>query len=202
MDGTLSDLNFDEIFWKELIPEVYAEKNNIGLKEAQTKIFQEYEKEYGNKNWTDPEYWFKKLDIGNFKDHIPELSKQVIHYSDVIPVLKELKKEYKLIIITHATKHFIDIKKEIDNLGEYFQKIFSVPDDFNSSQKDKGVYQEILKQLNLQPNELIHVGDDYIFDYEVPTSLGIKSFYLDRKESTSGPHVIKDFFALKEKLTQ
>jgi putative hydrolase of the HAD superfamily len=44
--------------------------------------------------------------------------------------------------------------------------------------------------LGVTPEEIIHVGDHYEFDYLVPRSLGIRAFFLDRSGQRNGDSVL------------
>jgi putative hydrolase of the HAD superfamily len=47
---------------------------------------------------------------------------------------------------------------------------------------------------------MIHVGDHKEFDYLSPQNLGITSYYLDRKENTTGNHVVSDLKQFENKI--
>ncbi len=42
MDGTLLDKHFDDYFWEHLVPEKYAEKNNISFEAALDNLYRKY----------------------------------------------------------------------------------------------------------------------------------------------------------------
>jgi predicted HAD superfamily hydrolase len=43
---------------------------------------------------------------------------------------------------------------------------------------DGDLYNYVLSKENLKPEEMVHIGDNYHSDYEVPYSKGIKAFYM------------------------
>jgi FMN phosphatase YigB (HAD superfamily) len=50
--------------------------------------------------------------------------------------------------------------------------------------------------LNVQVNEIIHIGDNKEFDFLSPKRIGIKSFYLNRDRTETGEgivHSLSDF---------
>jgi putative hydrolase of the HAD superfamily len=47
---------------------------------------------------------------------------------------------------------------------------------------------------------MIHIGDHFEFDYLIPQQLGIRSFYLDRKEERKGSNVVNDLKVFMKKL--
>ena len=54
----------------------------------------------------------------------------------------------------------------------------------------------------VSPDEMVHVGDDECFDFEVPNKLGITAFYLDRTGEHSGDHVVHGLQELSGKLAR
>ena len=59
------------------------------------------------------------------------------------------------------------------------------------------VYRQLLKRMNLKPNDLIHVGDDYEFDYRMPKKIGIKAVLIDRSKEIKGKDIIHDLSEIK-----
>jgi putative hydrolase of the HAD superfamily len=51
-------------------------------------------------------------------------------------------------------------------------------------------YQQVCDILNVDPQEIVHVGDHYDFDYLVPRRLGMQAFYLDRSGERVGEFVL------------
>ncbi|MEU7525223.1 HAD family hydrolase [Saccharothrix sp. NPDC042600] len=46
--------------------------------------------------------------------------------------------------------------------------------------KANGLFEIVLKQLNLSPEQVLHVGDNEVADYEVPTELGLRTVHFRR----------------------
>ena len=46
--------------------------------------------------------------------------------------------------------------------------------------KASGLWEIVLKDLGREPEQLVHVGDNQVADYEVPTELGIRTVYYER----------------------
>src|SRR4030042_5324103 len=102
MDGTLLDRYFDDYFWEHLVPEKYAEKNNITFGKAKEELMVKYKVHEGTLNWTDLDFWSKELDID-----IPALKEQIKHLIEVHPhvedFLKMVKRQKKkLFLVTNA----------------------------------------------------------------------------------------------------
>ncbi len=200
LDGTLSDLNFDKLIWNTEIPKLYSEKHNVSLEEAKNKVFFEYNDDIGHHRWTDISYWFEKFGLDDYNKLLEDVKHNIKIFPEVIPILKELKEKYKLIIITQSEKRLLDIKLKAENLGEFFSETFSTPSDFKKLEKDDEIYNKIMEKLKIKPEEMIHIGDDHDFDYLIPKSLGIRSFFLDRSKEQEGEYIVHNLEEFKEKI--
>ena len=112
-------------------------------------------------------------------------------FPDTKPALEKLSRMFPLVVLTQSTREFVEIKMKTEAIGRYFSFVFSVVDEFNMVKKQPKVYRYLLKIYKLKPHELVHVGDDWEFDYETPRKLGIQAFYLDRKNKRKGEHVVR-----------
>ena len=182
MDGTLVGEDVDFYIWNEEIPKLYAEKYNLSLEEAKKEVYADYYKQRyidNVKEWASLERWLKFYNI-KYEDLKVDFEKEVHIYPEVKETLEYLKKYYSLIVVTNAHKDFMEIKLDLENLKSYFEKIYTSLDS-NSGKKDKDLFNKIIENFNITNKEIIHVGDDPYYDKEVPESLGIKSYLLDRE---------------------
>jgi len=199
-DGTLVDDKYDNFFWNEEIPKAYAEKNNISLVEAKKFVYSEYYKAlYIERiaNWTNYDYWLERFGLEKEK-LLLILEHENLVYDDSKIILKYLKdKGYKIVVISNSEKNILDIK--LKSLKHYVDKAISV---FNKYGINKGsvVFEKELLDLELKPEELIHVGDDFEQDYLSPKATGIKSYLLRRnsKKEDLQEHEINSLLDLKK----
>jgi len=204
LDGTLFDMDFENTLWFEEIPKLYSEVHGISLEEAKKKVLSAYN-EIGDEDyrWYDPHYWIKRFELGKpWHEIVKDLKHKVHMYPEAKKVLSELKKGNRLIVISNATRDFINIKMEVENLDQYFERIFSVTSDFGVVKKDTDIYKKVCKIMKIKPEELVHVGDHYKFDYAMPRQLGVKAFFLDRKKENKDQYIVHDLKEFKEKINQ
>jgi len=183
LDGTLMDkTKFDDLLWFKEIPKIYAKKHGIGFEEAKKKVSEiYYQHDHTKANWYMPSFWFKHLDLKeNPEEIMKELQKGCEIFPEVLDVLARLKKKYRLIILTHSTHEMNEFKLEVEGLKGYFDEIISTVTDLNLTKKSDKVYQMLLEKFNIKKEEIVHIGDNYEFDYDMPKNMGIKAFFLDR----------------------
>jgi len=203
-DGTITKTTFADLFWLEGLPRLYSQKYNVDLDEAKDFLFKEYER-IGKERleWYDPDYWFSRFDIDySWKKLMEDYSYAIEIYPDVIPTLENLKENYSFIIISNARKEFIEIQMEKLNIKKYFKRVFSTVSDFSMVKKDGNVYRKVCEEMEIDNKEILHVGDDYKFDFLAPRSVGIKAIYLDRKSGKKGDFVINSLEHLPEMVSR
>jgi putative hydrolase of the HAD superfamily len=204
MDGTLVDPEFTDWVWSHGIPTLYAKKVGIPFEEAKAFVVNEYLKVgEGAIEWYDIKYWFQWFQLEqSWSMVMKQYADKINIYPDVNSVLERLKDGFRMVLTSNAGREFIDVEMEVTGLGRYFERIFSATSDFHEVKKTKGFYQRICQSLGTRPQEIVHVGDHYEFDYVVPRSLGIHAFYLDRSGEQKGEFIIPDLRDLERKLPE
>ena len=202
MDGTLVDSEFTDWVWLHGIPTLYAEKVRVPFEEAKHFVVEEYLKVgEGAIEWYDIKYWFEFFKLEqNWKVLMERYVDKINIYPDVNHLLDRLRDRFRLVLTSNAGKEFIDVEMEATGLKKYFDRIFSATSDFGEVKKTMGFYQRICQILGASPQEIVHVGDHYEFDYLVPRSLGIHAFYLDRSGKQRGDLILRDLRDLEKRL--
>lgn len=123
MDGTLLDKYFDDQFWEEYVPKVFAEVNNLTEEEARKALLKRYQAVESTLQWTDLDFWSKQLGLD-----IPDLKCKVDHlikvHPYVIDFLKYLKKIGKTVhLVTNAHSKTLDIKLRKTAIGPHFDRL-------------------------------------------------------------------------------
>jgi putative hydrolase of the HAD superfamily len=202
LDGTLVTDEFTQIVWHQGIPELYSKENKCTFEEAQQFIFNEYSKVGdGALEWYDVKYWLKffRLNI-RWQDLLHKFKGSIRTYPEVEGILSQLNNSYQLIITSNAAREFLDTELQETTIAPFFEHIFSATTDFKEVKKTGQFYQRICEQINVEPHQIVHVGDHYDFDYLIPQQLGITSFYLDRKGKKRGPYIVNNLNEFAEKL--
>ncbi len=202
MDGTLIDPVFTDWVWGHGIPTLYAQKMGLPFEIAKAFVEGEYRK-VGDAaiEWYDIKYWFRFFRLEESWNGLMErYIDKITVYSDVDHLLERLSDHFQLVLTSNAGREFIKVEMDATGLGRYFGRIFSATSDFGEVKKTTGFYSRICEILKAVPEEIVHVGDHYEFDYLVPRSLGIHALYLDRSGEKKGDFVIQDLRNLEEKI--
>jgi HAD superfamily hydrolase (TIGR01493 family) len=201
LDGTLVHGRFGDMVWHQGIPETFSQKYAVPLEEAQRLILKEYEA-IGDSNllWYDVDWWIKKFDLPLSAETLLDT---YVSYIEVIPhamdVLRALRERYRLVVASNAARIFVEKELNHTRLGAYFERVISATSDLGMVKKEERFYRTLCATLSVTPDELVHVGDHQVFDYEVPLSLGISCYHFKPSEESDGA-IINDLRELLKKL--
>lgn len=194
--------NFLDLVWDYGIPELYAQNHGMLFSRAKALVQGEYKKVgEGRIEWYDVKYWFKHFNFDqDWKDLLYRFKDSIRIYPDAFQAVEKLAGSHQLIITSNATREFIDVEMEVSGLKDFFTRIFSATSDFQLVKKTPEFYSKICSLLGVRPEEITHIGDHWEFDHVIPRSLGITTFYLDRKGEKEGSFVLRDLRELGNKL--
>lgn len=123
MDGTLLDKYFDDFFWEEYVPKIFAEQNKMSSEQARKELLKRYQRVESTLQWTDLDYWSEQLQLD-----IPELKCKVDHLIQVHPFVIDFlqfirKLGKKVHLVTNAHSKTLEIKMRKTALGSWFDRI-------------------------------------------------------------------------------
>jgi HAD superfamily hydrolase (TIGR01549 family) len=192
MDGTLVNSRFVDKVWMEGMPMLYAEKTGLDFPVAKSYVVGEYMKIGSDKlEWYDLLYWIERFGLKVGKDELLQMYEDEIEtYPEVQEVLDLLAESYELVVTSNAAREFIDI--ELEGLSDYFSETFSATSDFREVKKSPLIYGTVCAHMGAKPFEVLHIGDNYNYDYESPLEAGLDALFLDRKGERSGREVVGD----------
>jgi putative hydrolase of the HAD superfamily len=203
LDGTLINYRFVDSVWFEGIPRLYSLRRGVSLEDARKAVKREYDKVGKERlEWYDLHYWIRKFGLNvDSQELLRHFEHEIKTYPEVPKVLEELKQRgFRLIIVTNARREFVELELKKAGIADYFERVFSSTSDFGLVKKTVNLYQRVCNILEISPQELIHIGDDRTFDFEVPRKLGILAFHLDRTGKQKEKRVIRSLEELERKL--
>ena len=177
-EGTLVTPDFSETIWHEAIPTLYAQKKGINFAQAKKAIVEEYGK-IGDQRleWYDIKYWFRYLGLGSSEPVIQSCLCKITYYPEVIEVLSSLASEYRLIVASGTPLELLHCL--LRDIKPYFVRIFSSISHYKQV-KSPDFYLRICEEMGVKPDQVIHVGDNWQFDFLNARQAGINSLYIDR----------------------
>lgn len=123
MDGTILDLSFDNYFWRELVPERYAEKHRLTLERAREVLRPMFEEVQHTLPWYCTDYWSEAtgLDMAALKY---EIRHRIGPIDGVEPFLQAVRESGRhLWIATNAHPVSWRLKLEYTGFRRYFDRV-------------------------------------------------------------------------------
>jgi len=146
------------------------------------------------------EYWknynarvLEKLGVKENRDFLAEqIDKQwwecsnVQLFPDVEPTLSELRaRGLKLGLVSNGFKQDLDCVLGTLKLKKWFDVVACI-ESVNCAKPNKQIFLYALKELGVEPEEAIFVGDSVPCDYEGAMNTGIRPILIDREEKIQG----------------
>ena len=203
LDGTITEASFVDSVWLEGIPRLYSLKEKISFEDAARNVKHEYDKVGRERlEWYDLRYWTTKFGLTiSPEELLGSYANKIRAFPEAEGVLKEIKdRGLRQIVVSNARREFVDLELERTNFKRYFDHVFSATSDFGLIKKSVDTFQKVCSICRVKPEEMVHVGDDLFFDFEVPKKLGMSTFFLDRTGERNQEMTIHDLQELKLKL--
>lgn len=161
MDGTLLDLHFDSHFWRELVPQRYAEQHQLELSEARRIIAQKTNAVSGSLQWYCLDYWQQELslDILGLKQEISHL---ITVRDNVFEFLQRLRDtQRQVVMLTNAHPDGLSLKMERTALTPYFDALISTHE-LGHPKESQQSWQQLTRIMNFDPRRTLFVDDSLV----------------------------------------
>jgi len=145
MDGTLLDSYFDDFFWEEYVPKVFAEANGLSPQEARKALLARYRRVEKTLQWSDLDYWSEQLGLD-----IPELKCKIDHLIQVHPYVIDFLEfltaaDKTVCLVTAAHSKTLRIKLGKTAIGRYFHRV--IPAEEVGEAKEQPLFWERLETM-------------------------------------------------------
>ena len=99
---------------------------------------------------------------------------QVKIFEDVEPALNFFSEKYQIVALSNGNADLHEV-----GLAKYFSSIYSARD-IGFAKPDLRIFYAVCQDLNLKPEEVIHVGDDPYNDIHAPRQIGMATVWVNR----------------------
>jgi 5'-nucleotidase len=126
MDGTLLDLNFDNYFWLEYLPERYAQEFELDPEQAKASINAKTQALEGTLEWYSTSYWTEALgiDVVALKHEVRHRVQEVPFCHEFLDGLKAAEKD--IVMVTNAHHDSLNLKMDKTGLTHKFDRLITV----------------------------------------------------------------------------
>lgn len=159
MDGTLLDLNFDNYFWLEYLPERYAQENRLDPDEAKLMINEKTRALEGTLEWYSTTYWSEALeiDVVALKHEVRHLVRELPYCHEFLDELKAAKKD--IVMVTNAHHDSLNLKMDKTGLAHKFDKLITVHE-FSLPKENIACWDEVQKRHAFDRQRTLLVDDN------------------------------------------
>lgn len=159
MDGTLLDLNFDNYFWLEYLPQRYAQEFNMALDDVREVMHKKYKAVEGTLEWYSTTYWSRALNID-----VVALKHEVRHRVTELPFCHEFldglkAAEKDIVMVTNAHHDSLNLKMEKTGMAHKFDKLITVHE-FSLPKEDIRCWDEVNRLHPFNRSRTLLVDDN------------------------------------------
>ncbi|MFX0071677.1 MAG: HAD family hydrolase [Candidatus Hermodarchaeota archaeon] len=121
-----------------------------------------------------------------YEDEYPDIEKEYLDKNLTIDpefreVVKTLKKDYNLGMLTNDLKEWSSFLRSKFKLDQFFNMVI-ISGDVGYRKPDKGIYKILLEKTNAQPKDIVFI-DDLLKNLLSASEIGINTIRFVRKES-------------------
>ncbi len=172
MDGTLLDLAFDNYFWRELIPSLYAERCNLPEEEARRELTSQYSALEGQLAWYCIDYWSETLGLD-----IRALKWEQRHRVRYLPKATEFlaavrRRGKRLLLVTNAHRDTLAVKVAQTGLDRRVDGLVS-SHDYRAPKQSRTFWEKFIEQEKFDPERTLLI-EDSLSVLEAASHFGLK----------------------------
>lgn len=158
MDGTILDLAYDNYFWRELLPQRYAEAHGLTLEDARARLLPRFQAVQHTLPWYCTDYWTQVtgLDVAGLKREIRDRIRVLEGAEQFLRAVKQSGRQ--LWLATNAHRNSWMLKLEQTGLSHYFDEIVC-SHDFGAPKEDQVFWRRLAQAKPFQPDRTLFVDD-------------------------------------------
>jgi len=158
MDGTLLDLHFDNYFWMEHLPRLYAAKHRISEADSSAFLKATFHSGEGTLNWYCLDHWSEQLEMD-----IPALKQEIQHMIQVRPFaiefLTQLHASHRdVVMVTNAHRKTLELKMANIDITGWFDRVV-VSHDLDSPKEDQAFWHKLQALHPFDPARTLLIDD-------------------------------------------
>lgn len=158
MDGTILDLQYDNYFWLEYIPAIYAKNNSLSLEDAKTYIINAIQQKQGTLEWYCTDYWSDTFQL-NIKQLKHDTRHRVKLLDDTSDFLEWAAKNKRVIMATNAHRDGLEVKLAASGIEKYFDALIT-SHDYGHAKEEQAFWHHLCEKQNIDKKRTLFVDDN------------------------------------------
>lgn len=158
MDGTLLDLHFDNYFWLDHLPAVYARHHDLSEEEALAELNKSFVGLRGTLDWYCLDYWTELtgLPIAELKRDVQDKIGFRPHVQGFLARLRERGK--RTVIVTNAHRDSVQLKMERTGLDQLVDRVIS-SHDYREPKESQAFWDHLHRDEAFDPARTLLIDD-------------------------------------------
>lgn len=158
MDGTLLDLHFDNYFWTEYLPGLYAVQHGLSQEDSNAHLHGEFSATQGSLEWYCIDHWSDRLGMD-----IPALKREVQHMISLRPFVIDFLTQLhhssrEVIMVTNAHRETLAIKMENVDITHWFDHVV-VSHDLEAPKEEQQFWHRLQARHPFDPARTLLIDD-------------------------------------------
>jgi putative hydrolase of the HAD superfamily len=158
MDGTLLDLHFDNYFWMDYLPRLYAAKHGLSEKDSSAHLQKTFHHGEGTLQWYCLDHWSQQLEMD-----IPALKREIQHMIRLRPFALEFlswlhDSHRDVVMVTNAHRKTLEIKMAKVDITGWFDQVV-VSHDLRAAKEDQAFWQRLQLLHPFDPSRTLLIDD-------------------------------------------
>jgi putative hydrolase of the HAD superfamily len=158
MDGTVLDLHFDNVFWMQHLPALFADHHGLPRDQGLGELLTRFQHHQGQLNWYCTDFWSQQVGF-DIVPHKNDLKHLIRERADAFAFLAAVKASgRRLILATNAHRASLDLKLAETGFGHHFDAMVS-SHDYGHAKEEHVFWQRLCAAQNIDPTRSIFVDD-------------------------------------------
>jgi len=158
MDGTLLDLHFDNYFWMDHLPRLYAAKHSISEAKSAAHLQAKFHSGKGTLQWYCLDHWSQQLEMD-----IPALKLEIQHMIQLRPFaiefLTQLQASHRdVVMVTNAHRKTLELKMANIDITGWFDRVV-VSHDLKAPKEDTDFWHKLQAIHPFNPTRTLLIDD-------------------------------------------
>jgi putative hydrolase of the HAD superfamily len=103
-------------------------------------------------------------------------------YPETIEVLEELQPRFQLAVVSNFDGRLRFVLEHL-GISKSFFRVF-ISSELGTDKPDPEIFRRAVRFMKLEPNQILHVGDDPKRDWQAATAAGLSIFKLERSKNS------------------
>lgn len=173
MDGTVLDLAFDNYVWLQLIPERYAEANEMTVDEARAYVLGQAKARQGRLEWYCLDHWSELLGLDVLGLH-RGVNDRIRFLPGALEFLQTVRaNDVRVLLVTNSHPGTLDLKDEVTGLSVHFDAIYT-SHEFGFAKETQDFWNALQEEERFERDTTLFVDDShYVLDSAATWGIGM-----------------------------